>query len=185
MVWASISSSLQFSARLILKDLGTFRAICKSWQLSSPMSPLQPLLDPPYSHSPYLMQLGNHKCTFFHPMHDNGSYQMDIPELRDAFIVIQSMVGCSSKMDGSAFFIHPFDRIKIKLPSYPCKEEFESISFSSPPTSTNCFVIAIISHGDKFGIIRRGEVAWTLCELIEHFQPIGNGNPVLYKDRCY
>ena len=118
-------------------------------------------------------------------MHDNGSYQMDIPELRDAFIVIQSMVGCSSKMDGSAFFIHPFDRIKIKLPSYPCKEEFESISFSSPPTSTNCFVIAIISHGDKFSIIRRGEVAWTLCEFTEHFQPIGNENPVLYKDRCY
>ena len=127
------------------------------------------------------MQLGNHKCTFFHPMHDNGSYQMDIPELRDAFIVIQSMVGCSSKMDGSAFFIHPFDRIKIKLPSYPCKEEFESISFSSPPTSTNCFVIAIISHGDKFSIIRRGEVAWTLCEFTKHFQPIGNENPYYIK----
>ena len=124
------------------------------------MSPLQPLLDPPYSHSPYLMQLGNHKCTFFHPMHDNGSYQMDFPELRDAFIRY-SKYGwlLLSKIDGSVFFFHPFDRIKLEPPSYPCKEEFESMSFSSPPTSTNCFVIAIISHGDKFGIIRRGEVA--------------------------
>ena len=186
--WSELPFHLlcQFSARLILRDLSTFRAICKSWRLSSPMSPLRPLLDPPYSHSPCLMQLGIPKCTFFHPMHDNGSYQMDIPELQDAFIRY-SKYGwlLLSKMDGSAFFFHPFDRIKIELPSYPCKEEFISMSFSFPPTSTNCFVIAIISNGSKFGIIRRGEVAWTLCEFTERFQPLGNGNPLLYKDRCY
>ena len=189
--WSELPLHLlcQFSAHLILKDLNTFRAICKSWRLSSPMSPLLPLLKLPYSQSPCLMYLAKHKCTFFHPMHDNGSYQMDLPELQDAFIRY-SKYGwlLLSKMDGSVFFFHPFDRIKIELPNYPCKEIFESMSFSSPPTSTDCFVIGIIYHGSKFSIIRRGEVAWTLCEFTDYFRPMGhfiNNNPLLYKGRCY
>ena len=94
-----------FSVHLILKDLSTFHAICKSWWLSSPMSPLRPLLDPTYCHSSCLMQLVEHECTFFHPMHDNGSYQMDILELRDAFIrYLKYRWVLLSKIDDNAFF---------------------------------------------------------------------------------
>ena len=58
------------------------------------------------------------------------------------------------------------------------------MSFLSPPISANCFVIGIIFYGSKFGIIMRGEVAWTLCKFTEYFRPIGNGNPLLYKGLC-
>ena len=175
-----------FSAPLILRDLDTFRAICKSWRLSSPMSPLRPLLDPPYSRSPCLMSSVKQKCIFFHPMHDNVIYQMDTPELWGATI------RCSkygwlllSRKNGSVFFFHPFDRIKIELPSYSNWKRCESMSFSSPPTSIDCFVIGIILYGEKFIIIRRGEVTWTLCEFTDYFRPFNDSNPLLYKGRCY
>ncbi|KAL0008374.1 hypothetical protein SO802_009876 [Lithocarpus litseifolius] len=163
----------------------TFRAICKSWRLSSPMSPIRPLLDPPYSCSPCLMSLVEQKCTFFHPMYDNVIYQMDTPQLWGAMIRY-SKYGwlLLSRKGGSVFFFHPFDRIKIELPSYSNWERCESMSFSSPPTSIDCFVIGIIFYGEKFIIIRCGEVAWPLCEFTNYFRPFNDSNPLLYKGHC-
>jgi len=119
-------------------------------------------------------------------MHDNVIYQMDTPELWGATIRY-SKYGwlLLSRKGGGVFFFHPFDRIKIELPSYSDQERCESMSFSSPPTSIDCFVIGIIFYGVKFIIIRRGEVAWTLCEFTDYFRPFNDSNPLLYKGRCY
>lgn len=190
--WSELPSDLLrlVSVQLFAADFTTFRAICKSWRSSSPINrPILPLLDSPYSQSPCLMSLNNFnlKCRFFHPIR-NCSYQIEIPELKGADIRFSSYGWLLlSRKDCSIFFFHPFNRIKIELPSYSYQDAFQTMCFSSPPTSADCFVIGIDDIGRRFGIIRRGEVGWTLCKFSQSFQPYGmsNCNPLLYKGRCY
>ena len=176
------------SAHLFIWDLLAFRAICKSWRLITPISrPLLPLMDSPHSQSPCLISLNNHTCKFFHPI-QNDTYQMHIPELQGASIRF-SKYGwlLLSRKDCSIFFFHPFNRIKIEIPRYPKEDAFQTMCFSSPPDSIDCFVFGITFNGAKFGIIRCGEVYWTIREFIRGFEPYGisSCSPLLYKGKCY
>ena len=155
------------SAHLFIWDLLAFRAICKSWQSITPINrPLLPLMDSPHSQSPCLISLNNHTCKFFHPI-QNDTYQMHIPELQGASIRF-SKYGwlLLSRKDCSIFFFHPFNRIKIEIPRYPKEDAFQTMCFSSPPDSIDCFVFGITFDGAKFGIIRRGEAYWTIHKFI-------------------
>ncbi|XP_030925019.1 F-box/kelch-repeat protein At1g57790-like [Quercus lobata] len=113
---------------------------------------------------------------------------MHIPELQGASIRF-SKYGwlLLSRKDCSIFFFHPFNRIKIELPRYPQEDAFQTMCFSSPPDSIDCFVFGITFNGAKFGIIRRGEVYWTIREFIRGFEPYGisSCSPLLYKGKCY
>ena len=71
-----------------------------------------------------------------------------------------------SRKDCSIFFFHPFNKIKIELPRYPKEGAFQTMCFSSPPDSIDCFVFGITFNGAKFGIIRCGEAYWTIREFI-------------------
>ena len=170
------------SAHLFCGDYTTFRAICKSWRSSSLISrPLLPLLDSPHSQTPCLMSVGNYKCRIFHPIYNNA-YHMDIPELLNATIHYSEYGWLLlSRDDCSIFFFHPFNKIKIELPS--CLP-FETMCFSSPPTSTNCFVIGFTFAAIEVALIRRGEVDWTI-RRVKGFSVLSGCNPVLYKGKCY
>ena len=123
-------------------------------------------MDSPHSQSPCLISLDNHTCKLFHPI-QNDTYQMHIPELQGASIRF-SKYGwlLLSRKDCSIFFFHPFNRIKIELPRYPQEDAFQTMCFSSPPDSIDCFVFGITFNGAKFGVIRCGEAYWTIREFI-------------------
>ena len=191
-LWSELPQDLLdlISAHLFVADFSTFRAICKSWRSKTPIyRPPPTLLKFPHSDSPCLMSLGGNKCKIYHPIY-NSTYHMDIPVLLGARIRFSKygwLLLSRDKFDETSFFFfHPFNMIKIELPS--CPIVCETMSFSSPPTSADCFVIGIPFGSFEFGIIRRGEKSWNIFRFTGHLPRgtrISNCNPILYKRRCY
>ncbi|XP_030964066.1 F-box/kelch-repeat protein At1g57790-like [Quercus lobata] len=180
------------SSYLLAGDFTTFRVICKSWRSSTslPRPAVSTLTDSPWSLSPCLMSVGSHKCTFFHPGYQkHDACEIDIPELLDARIRFSKygwlLLTGYGYDNFSVFFFNPFTKEKVELPKYTNRESFVTMSFSSPPTSSDCFVIGICGW-DDFGFIKRGEKRWTSHTIINRpeFTPSSYCNPILHKGLC-
>ena len=194
--WSELPPELlyQVSEHFLDLDLSNFRATCKSWRSSAPIFRCRTLLDTPDFESPYnLMSLGvlGNKCRFFHPLKCNGTNQKDIPVVLGARLHYSKkgwllLSANDRRGDCHFFFFHPFNMIKIELPTNRCA--FHTMSFSSPPTSKDCFVIGLPFWGNEFGIVRRGEESWNTFRFKRSLPGdllLSNCNPILYKGRCY
>ncbi|KAH7866073.1 hypothetical protein Vadar_015226 [Vaccinium darrowii] len=123
----------------------------------------------------------------FHPKYKDP-YKMDIPELSGA------LLRCSkdgwllmSSGEHSVFFINPFTKAKIDLPNLPHGYCFDTISFSSAPTSLDCRVFAVHVFFDnvKISAISRGEEEWTWYRIKGERDYQSPTNPVLYNGLFY
>ncbi|KAK4583027.1 hypothetical protein RGQ29_025982 [Quercus rubra] len=166
----------------------TFRSICRSWRSSPPI--YRPLPFPTLLDSPCLLTLGGGKCRIYHPLY-NGPYQMDIPALLGVRIRYSKygwlLLSSDKGDDRSVFFFHPFNMTKIELPCLPFP--IETMTFSTPPTGEDCFVIGIPFLAREFCIIRRGEESWRIFPFTvmipDNIQLLSNCNPILYEGMCY
>ncbi|XP_012831229.1 PREDICTED: F-box protein At4g00893-like [Erythranthe guttata] len=156
-------------------------------------------LDPPFSpdpmnscyfDSPCLMysQRSNTSWKFYISLRNEFSY-LDFPELKDAEIVYSNYgwLLMSQINNGPLFFFNPLTRQKFQLPPTETEEPFDSVCFTSPPTSSDCFVFGIFgsSHSDEteYGLIRFGDEEWKI-ELYDGFM-YANCPPVFHNGMYY
>ncbi|GMY23375.1 F-box/kelch-repeat protein At1g57790-like [Fagus crenata] len=192
--WSHLPTELLclVSSHLLLGDFTIFRAVCKSWRSSTSLiRPFPSLIDSPHLLSPCLMSIDYHKCRFFHPTY-YAAFEMDIPQLLGARIRFSKYGWLLLSRDieddyiYSVFFFNPLTKVKVELPTHTRSGSFIAMCFSSPPTSSDCFVLGIC-NSTQFGIIKRGEKHWTYQNIIHQrleFMP-SNCNPILYKGLCY
>jgi hypothetical protein len=191
--WSELPDELLclVSSHLLAGDFTTFSAVCKSWRSSTSLSrrkvtPLA-LIDSPHSLHPCLMSVDYHKCRFYHPTY-LGADHADISQLLGARIRFSKYgwLLLTRDIDGSIFFFDPFTRVKVELPTFfDSPHLILSICFSSPPTSSDCFVIVL--GFPEFHIIKRGEKSWTFHDtrsVGRAFVP-STCNPILYRGLCY
>nr|XP_010917354.1 F-box/kelch-repeat protein At1g57790 [Elaeis guineensis] len=151
-----------FAAHLSWVDQIHFNAVCKNWNSISDNFQTK-------KHMPVLMYTSGSdgECNFFDPI-DGKSYSIEIEELssdepldlrfsKNGWVLI-------SEGDLSLFIINPFTETVINLPeldeSLYC---FTGISFSSPPTSSDCVVFGIGGTNSTYVYIslwRHGDNAW-------------------------
>ncbi|KAF7135577.1 hypothetical protein RHSIM_Rhsim08G0205000 [Rhododendron simsii] len=177
-------------SRLFLGDFKRFRCICKTWKLV-PSLPVPCPTQCPSPQSQWLMLyrgLKKLEMSFFHPLLED-TYRMDIPELSGA------LLRCSkdgwlllSRGKHSVFFFNPFTKAKIDLPDLPHHYNFNAISFSCAPTSSECMIFGIYAFFDhvNFSVISRGEEEWTFCRFKgERDFHQAHTNPVFYNELVY
>ncbi|WCJ33937.1 F-box family protein [Euphorbia peplus] len=175
--------------------LAVIPSVCKSWNDSLDVNRIaflirKSLLDPPLKplarEYPCLITLKGSLCKFFHPSH---VFTMDFPELSGSYIRFSKfgwlLLSKTYYVEdySSYFFFNPFTRQKIPLPY--CMKWFYSMSFSSPPTSSNCFVIGMTWDG-RFAITNRGEENWEFYgtfKIAEEY--VSCSHLVLCGNRCY
>ncbi|CAI0556459.1 unnamed protein product [Linum tenue] len=89
---------------------------------------------------------------------------------------------------GEIFFFNPFTKEKIVLPGLGIYE-FEGITFSSPPTSSDCTVFgySVSSHAVSVTFIRRGQRRWTDSMVERKTGVLRNSlsNPVYHQGKFY
>jgi hypothetical protein len=175
------------SSHLLAGDFVTFRAVCKSWRSSTSLIQRKvPLsIDSPHFLYPCLMSVDYHKCRFYHPTY-LGDDLADISELLGAHICF-SKYGwlLLTQNDRSIFFFNPFTKVKVELPPICSPHKVLSMCFSSPPISSDCFVLVICME-DEFGIIKRGEKNWTFRDIsVGRLFGASTCKPILYRGMCY
>ncbi|KAL5718497.1 hypothetical protein ACHQM5_011394 [Ranunculus cassubicifolius] len=135
---------------LVLRDCIRFRLVCKPWMTMKPLSrPFNLLTQSDPQHLPWLISLANNKndvCHFYHPIYTD-SYVMNIPQLEGAFVLHANFgwLLLTKAINSSIFFFNPFTKETITLPEIE-EESFyclENISFSAPPTSSDCIVFGL------------------------------------------
>lgn len=167
--------------------LGALHSVCKHW--GSIVRPPTSDIDLRYNKCPYLVTLANGICKFFHPTY-NHTFCLDTPELLGAHIKFSKfgwllLSRFNREIDTfECFFFCPFTKQTINLPDY--EVEFGTMSFSSPPTSSDCFVVGVSWCGRDLAIIRWGEDEWSILEEdCPYSRRIVNYHPVFYKQKCY
>ncbi|KAF5194001.1 F-box/kelch-repeat protein [Thalictrum thalictroides] len=132
-------------SNLFLDDWIRFRLTSKAWRSITP--PIRPysLVKQYKSESqsvPWLLSFLNNKgvCNLYHPLYSD-TYTMNIPELAGT-IVRDAKFGwlLMSRGETSIFFYNPLTMETIELPGHENYYNFVNISFSSPPTSSDCIV---------------------------------------------
>nr|DAD39240.1 TPA_asm: hypothetical protein HUJ06_013563 [Nelumbo nucifera] len=130
-------------------------------------------------------------CSFFFPIYSNN-YVFEIPELVDADIR-HAKYGWLLMPRGrnSIFFFNPSTRTTINLPDIDYACEILGVSFSAPPTCSDCVVLAQFDCSPKsvsIYVCRRGESDWTNYR-IENKNKVkfvaSNSNPVFHEGRFY
>ncbi|EYU42389.1 hypothetical protein MIMGU_mgv1a018875mg, partial [Erythranthe guttata] len=130
----------------------------------------------------------NTSWKFYISLRNEFSY-LDFPELKDAEIVYSNYgwLLMSQINNGPLFFFNPLTRQKFQLPPTETEEPFDSVCFTSPPTSSDCFVFGIFgsSHSDEteYGLIRFGDEEWKI-ELYDGFM-YANCPPVFHNGMYY
>ncbi|KAL5720798.1 hypothetical protein ACHQM5_013433 [Ranunculus cassubicifolius] len=122
-----------------------FRLASKAWiSINPPVRSFHPKTLSDSQQLPWLISLPNTKnniCHFYHPIYTDA-YIMSLPQLAGA-IVRHAKFGwlLLSRESTSFFFFNPFTLEIVKLPEILTRPyHFANISFSSPPTSTDCVV---------------------------------------------
>ncbi|KAL7240743.1 hypothetical protein ACSBR2_006401 [Camellia fascicularis] len=195
--WSDLPPELlsMILSNLFLGDSSNFRATCRSWQ--SITTPFPPPTNSALSKLPYLMILngGDDGCKFFQPLrnetyHDKlSNIIISNDELKDAKIRVSKYGWLLMSGGGTIFFFNPFTEVIIKLPNIYWANDFMSVSFSSPPTSSDCLVIGIcwgFLH-IELCIIKRGDDRWTFHEFQNNrrFALYDASPPVLYNGKLY
>ncbi|KAF5189931.1 F-box family protein [Thalictrum thalictroides] len=144
------------SSSLSLGDCIRFRLICKTWiSITSPLRSNPPLIQSNSESQPlpWLMSIpvtNKGACSFYHPIYSD-TYTMDIPEIAGA-LIHDSKYGwlLLSREKTFLFFFNPLTMENIKLPDNEEWHLLYGVSFSSPPTSSDCVVFGITQYHEKF-----------------------------------
>ncbi|XP_042478151.1 F-box/kelch-repeat protein At1g57790-like [Macadamia integrifolia] len=201
-----------FRLCLFGQDYCTFRAVCRTWRSNkgnpfpilhtTPPTTDQSLL--PMTQFPWLLYLKeeDHVLNVFHPL-CKGSTLIEIPGLLSDSRICSSSNGWFLLWQYSRrlFFLNPFTKSVIELPDFPRDQwdfvnhlldmHLPALSFTSPPTSSNCIVFGISSScsADRVSIciIRHGEPNWTIHKCLPNNLPfvLSNANPVFHKGLVY
>ncbi|KAK2994921.1 hypothetical protein RJ640_004475 [Escallonia rubra] len=156
-----IISRLYFPA-----EISRFHGVCTAWKsVPAPLVRSQWLMSKP--------PIGT-RLNFFHPLYCKP-YSMEIPELEFAKVRF-SKDGWLLMSDGDInFFYNPFTRAKVELPNLPQgynglfkNNRFKMMTFTAPPTSSDCAVFGVNSLFDEvicISTIVRGEGSWKICRF--------------------
>lgn len=138
--WSDIPVEL---ASLILshmpyKDHVAFRATCKSWN--------SVIAFHGQHRSPLLLLLQGDQYRLFNPIY--STYRMPIQQPPTLKILCSNfgwlLMGASLASDPSIFFYNLFTNVRIDLPNLPPNLLHNTkFSFSSSPTSSDCFVVGV------------------------------------------
>ncbi|CAA0827380.1 Unknown protein [Striga hermonthica] len=154
-------------SQLFFKDRHNFKLVCRSWSSVVPNAPqLPPPANSRHLHSPCLIipqSSTPSRWKIFHSLH-NAFYYLDVPPQVEHAEIMFSKDGwllMSARSDFSPmFFFNPLTWERFELP--PTDEPFDSICFTSPPTTDKCFVFGIFVFGTEFGLIRLGDMQWEI-----------------------
>ncbi|CAL5440398.1 unnamed protein product [Camellia sinensis] len=192
--WTNLPSELLnlILSHLFLYDIKRFRNVCKTWQSVASQQVVPSPIHCPITQSHWLMFFRGYKMplNFYNPLYAD-TYQMAIPcELSGAVLRFSNNGWLlMSRGECSMFFFNPFTNAKIDLPDLPECYYFDTISFSSVPTSSDCTVFGILGLFNDiawFSSISRGEESWTWAKVDSNlnFQP-SHTNPVFYNEVFY
>ncbi|XP_028113654.1 F-box/kelch-repeat protein At1g57790-like [Camellia sinensis] len=192
--WTNLPSELLslILSHLLLYDIKRFRNVCKTWQLVTSQKVVPSPIHCPITQSHWLMFFLGYKVplNFYNPLYED-TYQMVIPpELSSAMLRFSNNGWLlMSRGKYSMFFFNPFTNAKIDLPDLREYYYFDTISFSSVATSSDCTLFAILSLLNDivwFSSISRGEESWTWAIVNSNlnFQP-SHTNPVFYNELFY
>lgn len=157
---------------LDLVDQIHFRAVCKNWrqiQIAQPNKRLPWLLGHSWAFDGNVYSV----CSFYRPSADRRYIARNKIE-REEFNVLHGAVICASKYgwlllqkSSLSFFYNPYTKSIIKLPDLDLS--FNRTTFSSAPTSPDCFCFAIQSskNSDKIYLstCRPGDCQWRTLML--------------------
>ncbi|KAL5702340.1 hypothetical protein ACHQM5_027569 [Ranunculus cassubicifolius] len=123
-----------------------FRLTCKTWMSITPPVKTSHLIlhsNPEAQKIPWLMSfpyINKGVCNFHHPIYGD-SFTMNIPKLADA-IILESKFGWLLMLRGetSVFFSNPLTAEIIELPDLEYNYALSGISFSAPPTASECII---------------------------------------------
>ncbi|XP_058079082.1 F-box protein At4g00893-like isoform X2 [Magnolia sinica] len=183
--------------RLFRSDFVHLTSSCKSWRSIAPLSLITerhlslltsrglPFLR---NHSPWLMYFrkDDGMCNFLDPLY-NERYFINIPELsgstncfcKDGWVFMH-------RGNHSVFLFNPFIKARIELPDMNY-DQFNCITFSSTPTSSDSIIIALEYYGTTLHIYicRRGDTSWTDYHLRGNLPfAMSYSNPV-FKDEVF
>ncbi|PIA51520.1 hypothetical protein AQUCO_01100401v1 [Aquilegia coerulea] len=138
-------------SHLFLDDWVRFRLTSKAWiSINRPNSSVKQYKSE-FQPMPWLMSFLNKKgvCNFYNPLYSD-TYTMTIPELAGAIVRDAKFGWLLMSQNSSIFFYNPLtmEIIKVRDHRSYC---FLNISFSSPPTSSDCIVFGYkISSSPKW-----------------------------------
>ncbi|XP_028066144.1 F-box/kelch-repeat protein At1g57790-like [Camellia sinensis] len=192
--WTNLPSELLslILSHLFLYDIKRFRNVCKTWQSVTSQQVEPSPIHCPIAHSHWLMFFSGYKMplNFYNPLYED-IYQMAIPLELSGAVLRFSNNGwlLMSRGEYPMFFFNPFTNAKIDLPDLPEYYYFDTISFSSVPTSSDCTVFGILGLFNDiawFSSISRGEESWTWATVNGNlnFQP-SHTNPIFYNEVFY
>ncbi|XP_050221463.1 uncharacterized protein LOC126671720 [Mercurialis annua] len=200
--WSALPSELLslISSTLSGPDTLNFNFVCKSWQSVSLLTPCTTqLIEPSKTLSdipqfPLLLFLGRDDdrpvCNFYNAL-NNTAYTLNVPEIGNARVRFSKNGWLlMSRGDIEMFFLNPLTKQRIDLPELNTSYKFHGVSFSAPPTSSDCVVLGVYTGylWDQLCItfIRHGETDWTCFELNEYSKfIISHSNPVFYDGLFY
>ncbi|CAL1393494.1 unnamed protein product [Linum trigynum] len=175
-----------------------FRLACKAWKSSFSNSNCESDLQlgkVQRNHRfPILMHIGNNSelVKFFDPI-TNSTSTLPLPSLKATEPIIRcskhGWLLISQGISGhrQLFFLNPFTNERIDLPNVRFLQD--GISFSSPPTSSDCMVIcyAVFPAYVTLYSIRRGNYSWAYSSAEKkgiHFKS-SYSNPVYHQGLFY
>lgn len=139
----------------------------------------------------FLVANGSKTCSLINPLHKE-KYLLNITGLPSKVEVLSSKGGwllMASQIDRtSIFFFNPLSKAKINLPNIDFRVS-SAFSFTTPPTSPDCLVVAVIGIIDQaiVYICRRGDDKWR--EKIYDFEGVEfrmkYSYPVFHRGRFY
>ncbi|KAL5718615.1 hypothetical protein ACHQM5_011499 [Ranunculus cassubicifolius] len=145
-----------------------FRLATKSFiSMIPPVRSFNPQILSSTQDLPWLVSFPNSTekiCYFYHPIYTNV-YTTNFSRLRDS-IIRHAKFGWLLMSVGRRclFFFNPLTGETVQLPTgYPPYGTFINISFSSPPTSTDCVVFGHMSCGENFAhmsVYRKSQNRW-------------------------
>ncbi|KAJ4980846.1 hypothetical protein NE237_031683 [Protea cynaroides] len=207
--WSDLPDELltMIKFHLFGQDYSSFHDVCRAWRSGGNPFPLE--ISPWQSHipiaqTPWLVYFEeeDHVLNVSHPLcksnliEISGLSESRICCSRDGWLLMW-------QFSGRVFFLNPFIKTRIELPDFP-RESWDypscgsmnvflpSLSFSSPPISSDCVVFGISSSRDhdeavSICIIRRGEASWTIHQRRDNNIPfvLSMANPVYHNEIFY
>ena len=168
------------------KNHATFRATCKSWSSLTAFHVQH--------QSPLLLIFYEDQYYPFNPI--NNTYEMPIQKPPTTKVLYSNfgwlLMGTLLDYDPSIFFFNIFTNERLDLPDFPLYIHIpiSKFSFSSSPTSSDCFVLGVRIMGKSVHIVlmKLGEKDWTIVEMRVGIRKnffMSECNPIFHNGQCF
>ena len=179
------------------KNHATFHVVCKSWSCVTPFHEQH--------RSPLLFLFRGDQYCMFNPIYN--TYQMSIHQPPTTKILFSNfgwlLMRALLHSDSSIFFFNIFTKERIDLPHFcPPPKRFSSnlpvdlqiakFSFSSSPTSSDCFVVgvSVMSRLARICLTKPGEKNWIVKDIDFTISNkpcffMSECNPIFHNGQCF